>query len=138
MKEIKKYLFTCLLLLFAAGICAAQNKETRFERIESAKIAYITNNLELSPEEAQKFFPLYNEYRKEMREISHENKSNRSSFNANQGLEFDAKVLACKKKYRNLFATAISNNKASRFFEVEREFREQLFKELESRRRSKP
>lgn len=134
---MKHYFLTCVILVLFAGSSFAQNRETRFQQIETAKIAYITKNLELTPAEAQKFFPIYNEYRKEMRDITHENRADRSTFKHDHGLEFDAKVLACKKKYRTRFTTVISETKASRFFEVEREFREQLFKELENRNRKK-
>lgn len=134
---MKHYFLTCLLLFIVTASSFAQSKETRFQQVESAKIAYITKNLELTPAEAQRFFPVYNEYRKEMREISHEKKAERSNLKHEHGLEFDSKVLACKKKYHARFTPIISPTKASRFFEVEREFREQLFKELENRNRKK-
>ena len=31
-------------------------------RLEALKIAYITKKMDLSPEEAQKFWPIYNQY----------------------------------------------------------------------------
>lgn len=134
---MRHYFLTCAILFLFVGSTFAQSKETRFQQIEAAKIAYITKNLELTPAEAQKFFPIYNEYHKEIRNIMHESRTGRSNFNQDRGLEFDAKILACKKKYRTRFTTVISGTKASRFFEVEREFRAQLFKELESRNRKK-
>ena len=36
-------------------------------RLEALKIAYITNKLNLSPEEAQKFWPIYNQYSLELK-----------------------------------------------------------------------
>lgn len=41
----------------------ARKKE--FERIQSEKIAFLTQELDLSPEEAQVFWPVYNQYWKE-------------------------------------------------------------------------
>lgn len=127
---------TCCFILFLCLPSFAQQDSERFQQIEVAKIAYITKKLDLSPQEAQKFFPLYNQYRKEVREIIHrkraENGRKRSYRNE---LDFDADILACKKKYRQKFTTAIPASKSSRFFEVEREFREQLFKELQNRNR---
>lgn len=133
---MKKYiLFLVAIILATAAANAQKGRETRFQQIESAKIAYITNHLELTPTEAQKFFPIYNEYREEMREIMHANRSNKNNKEPSLGIEFDSKVLACKKKYHARFSTVVSASKASRFFQVEREFREQLFKELENRHR---
>lgn len=39
------------------------------EKIEAWKIAYITKNLDLSPAEAQKFWPVYNAYKAEIEDI---------------------------------------------------------------------
>ena len=138
-KEMKRFIFTFFILLFFVGPSMAQNQGSRFQQIEAAKIAYITKQLELSPSEAQKFFPIYNEYRNEIRQISHEKRGKNGSFNRGQinELEFDSQILACKKKYRERFATVIPAAKASRFFEVEREFRETLFKELENRNQNR-
>ena len=57
----------CLLLavaLFAQPQAQKRSEEQRkkvFERIQSEKIAFLTNALDLNPEEAQKFWPVYNE-----------------------------------------------------------------------------
>ena len=37
-------------------------------RLEALKIAYITKRLDLSPEEAQKFWPIYNQYAEELKQ----------------------------------------------------------------------
>jgi|SRR5690606_11915192 len=133
---MKRLLTTCCFVLFSCLSIFAQKDSDRFQKIEVAKIAYITKKLDLSPQEAEKFFPLYNQYRNEIRQIMHKKRSEdglkRSYRNE---LDFDAEILACKKKYREKFKTAIPASKSSRFFEVEREFREQLFKELQSRNR---
>ena len=46
-----------LLLMITPGF--SQNKR---ERIKSLKVAFITERLELTPEEAQQFWPVYNEF----------------------------------------------------------------------------
>ena len=132
---MRHYFFTCLALFLFVGTSLAQSMESRFQQIETAKLAYISKELQLTPAEAQKFFPLYNEYKDEIRKIIYEKRGDGSSLRNRSGneLEFDSNILACKKKYRKLFSTAIPPSKASRFFEVESEFREKLFKELENR-----
>lgn len=132
---MKRYILTFFILFLVLGSSIAQTQESRFQQIEAAKVAYITKQLQLSPAEAQKFFPIYNQYRNEIRQISHEKRGKNTNFKRGQvnELEFDSQILACKKKYRERFATVIPAAKASRFFEVEREFRETLFKELENR-----
>lgn len=64
----------CLLLavaLFAQPQAQKRSEEQRkkvFERIQSEKIAFLTNALDLNPEEAQKFWPVYNECAKKIGE----------------------------------------------------------------------
>lgn len=43
------------------------DRQKQHEKIESQKIAYITDKLDLSPEEAQKFWPVYNANRDKMK-----------------------------------------------------------------------
>lgn len=59
----------CITLTFGAF---AQNQQGNgngrkdyFERVKSEKVAFFTDKLDLSPEEAQVFWPVYNEYWKE-------------------------------------------------------------------------
>lgn len=56
-----------LLFAFAAPAAFAQNhsaeeKREHHEKIEAARIAHITSKLNLSPEQARKFWPVYNEF----------------------------------------------------------------------------
>jgi hypothetical protein len=68
-----KRLFTLLtLFLGLAVVTVAQDdgddaKSEGGGRIEALKIAYITKKLNLSTDEAQKFWPIYNKYMDEIR-----------------------------------------------------------------------
>lgn len=42
-----------------------EQKQSRYEQIQSAKIAFFTTELELSPKEAEDFWPIYNNFWKE-------------------------------------------------------------------------
>lgn len=42
-----------------------QQGQSRYEQIQSAKIAFFTTELELTPKEAEDFWPVYNKYWKE-------------------------------------------------------------------------
>jgi hypothetical protein len=55
MKNFTIILFTILCYHFVP----AQNRK---EKVETFKIAFITNALNLTPDEAQKFWPIFNEY----------------------------------------------------------------------------
>lgn len=60
-----------LALLIVTGVASAltaQPGEAR-ERIEAQRIAFITNELSLTPDEATRFWPIYNEYKDALREM---------------------------------------------------------------------
>jgi len=131
---MKKLIFT-YLLFFASILCIkaqGNDNQDRFKQIEAAKIAYLTKELSLSPADAERFFPLYNQYQKEMRSLVHQK---RTKTGKNKGeLEYDSEVLALKMRYRDAFIPIINAQRTARFFEAEREFREQLLKQLRDRR----
>ncbi|MGK4568656.1 sensor of ECF-type sigma factor [Flavobacterium sp. 3HN19-14] len=59
MKTVK--IFT-LLLLFASGISFAQGGKIVKEKVKALKVAFITKELDLSSAEAEKFWPVFNEF----------------------------------------------------------------------------
>lgn len=62
-----KNLFFLAFIFFAVSVSAQDNDHR--EKIKALKTAYITEGLDLSPEEAQKFWPIYNEYTEKRREL---------------------------------------------------------------------
>ncbi|WDF69575.1 hypothetical protein PQ465_04150 [Sphingobacterium oryzagri] len=146
MLRFKHLLFTICAVVFAVLSATAQTTRDskRFEAIENEKVAYITKELNLSPNEAQHFFPLYNQYNKEMWELKSAKTGSSATprgVNSLNGsgkrdiLSYDSRELEIKKEYRKKFAEVIGNSRASEFFEIEQNFRELLYKEL--RRRNK-
>lgn len=115
-----------LLISFAFSflIGVAQNGN----RLEALKIAYITKRLDLSPEEAQKFWPIYNQYSEELRNARLDAIRNRKS-----EIELDESLLNIRKKYSILFGQAISPQKIDVFFKSEKEFGAFVQKEMERR-----
>ena len=79
--------------LFAAVLLFAQpqkqnddRRQREWERLQSEKIAFITAELDLTPEEAQVFWPVYNQCWKEARAA---NKQMRDAFNEFRGKKAD-------------------------------------------------
>ena len=72
---MKNKLTTLIILLITMQFSFAQNgklfREKR-EQIKSIKVAYITNELSLTPEESAKFWPLYNAFEEKQQEIIEE------------------------------------------------------------------
>ena len=66
-----KILFPIIFLLVSSLSFAQDHKEKR-EKVKALKVAYITEQLELTPEEAQKFWPIYNTFDEKQMELRHE------------------------------------------------------------------
>jgi len=73
---MKHFIALAACLCMAASLLAQpqghkpseEQRKKEFERIQAEKIAFITQELDLSPEEAQVFWPVYNQCGKEARE----------------------------------------------------------------------
>src|SRR5687767_1804095 len=77
MKRFILLLIFCALT-FAGTTALAQDSRTpkeHRERVESAKIAYLTDKMDLTSDQAQKFWPIYNEYEAKRRELLKEYRS---------------------------------------------------------------
>ncbi len=74
------FLFSLIMImsLIASPLMAQENDDprgqrghdVRYERLKSMKVAYITQELNLTPAEAEKFWPLYNEFEAKRNEIA--------------------------------------------------------------------
>ncbi|MDF2187220.1 hypothetical protein [Paraflavitalea sp. CAU 1676] len=101
-------------------------------RVEALKIAYITQKLNLSPDEAQKFWPIYNKYAAEIRKVKVDGRLNKEN-----EIDIEEKLLTIRKKYNTEFAKAISPEKVNAFFKAEKDFGTVLQKELMERRQQR-
>ncbi|RVT77450.1 sensor of ECF-type sigma factor [Flavobacterium sufflavum] len=61
-----------LLLLFTCSFHAQENINDKKEQIRALKVAFLTTELDLSSQESEKFWPLYNAYDNKQFEIRHE------------------------------------------------------------------
>jgi hypothetical protein len=112
-------------ILFLAGFFAHSQNGAR---LDALKIAYITNKLNLSPEEAQKFWPIYNNYSLELKVARMKAINNNSS-----EIELDESLLNIRKKYSVQFSQVLSPAKVDTFFKSEKEFGHFVQKEMERR-----
>ena len=84
---MNKIIIACMMFMLV-GTCtvyAQENKEEqkkngmerteRRERIKSLKIAYMTEQLALTPEESQEFWPVYNKYQAQLNSLRKEYRS---------------------------------------------------------------
>lgn len=67
MKTMQKHVLLFILLSITSSTFAQKRK--RFEKIKAHKVAYITDKLELSSKEAEKFWPIYNLYEEKLHQL---------------------------------------------------------------------
>lgn len=121
-----------LLLTFLISFSFAGLAQQDGGRIQAYKIAYLTKKLSLTPQEAQRFWPVYNQYESELRAVRMENRQG----GKNQ-IEIEEKVLNVRKKYNTEFSKVISPEKVNTLFRSEKEFSTIVQKEMMERRNNK-
>ena len=116
-----------------------QDQKVR-DKIEAARIAYITDQLQLTPAEAEKFWPIYREFADKRREIRRELRDARVG-NPNQTDEelvdqqFKAKQkeLDLEKDYSGRLIKVISAQKLRSLPQAERKFRQMILEQIQRR-----
>src|SRR5687767_904503 len=80
MKAIKIIAAFIITALFSSVVYAQPGggpPPEKREQIESMKIAFLTNKLSLTPEEAQQFWPVYNQYQDELHKLRENHRKER-------------------------------------------------------------
>ena len=109
-------------------------KGNKADRVEALRIAFISEKLNLTPAEAQNFWPVYNQYRNDMETLRKNFKPGPDMQpTAEQQLDMEQKKLDLKKKYKNQFEGALGKTKLNQLYNLEHEFHEKL-KEMRDQR----
>ncbi|HEY0047323.1 MAG TPA: sensor of ECF-type sigma factor [Flavobacterium sp.] len=58
-----------LLIFCSANLFSQGQNQNKVDRIKSLKVAFITDELALTPEESAKFWPIYNEFETQQRQL---------------------------------------------------------------------
>ena len=117
-----------LILSFAINMLEAQSPQAKQNSIQVLKVAFITKDLFLTAEEAQKFWPVYNSYTEELKKVRKDYK--------NDVLGGDEKSLVIKRKYNIDFKKILcSDERANKVFLADRDFSNFIKKELQERQR---
>ena len=122
-------------MIFSVAVHAVAQEDKAEEgkndggRLAAYKIAYLTKKLNLSTEEAQKFWPIYNQYEAEVRKTRMDARANKT-----KEIETEEKLLNIRKRYDGEFSKAISKEKVNTFFRAEKEFGAVIQRELMERR----
>ena len=128
--------------LFAQSGKLSEDKRKEFE---AQKVAFFTQEMDLTPEEATKFWPLYNEMQQKIRVENdkirnlacRKDKKEASEVTEQQALKNLATILSAeqavrdiKKEYIEKLTKALSAKKVWMMIEAEQKFHHQLWKKM--------
>ncbi|MDN5212115.1 hypothetical protein QQ020_08635 [Fulvivirgaceae bacterium BMA12] len=142
---MERIIFITILILANSYFACGQKGKAR-EKIEAARIALITNELNLSPEQAQKFWPIYNEFKSKRGEIARNFNLEKKNFDAatateeerkkmvNRGLELKQRQLNLEKEYSQKLLDVISSRQIIQLRQAEDKFRRLLIERLQQNR----
>lgn len=144
MKHFNIQTFIVGLLLCLCMQAKAQDNDNPAlkDKIRSAEVAYLSQQLNLTPEEAQQFWPVYNNYTREVELLIAERRRNRQADKKddaaarqalNREMDIEQKMLDVRKRYNQEFLKVLPARKAGNVFKAEREFRGQLIRQLKER-----
>lgn len=123
-----------------------QRREAASEKIDAYRIAFFTQKLDLTEEESKSFWPVYNAYQKELRELRKaERKLSRANYDEMSEKELEEAIekrfdlrqqqLDLEKQYYKKFKAVLPMTKVVKLPQVERAFRSELLKKMKEERK---
>jgi hypothetical protein len=134
-------LIVCVMPAFAQEVDPDDDNQVdrkAKEKINAARVAYITERLGLTPEEAEKFWPVYREFvqkRQDLRKQYREQK--KSGANEQTLIDLDLKIkqqeLDLEKDYSGRLQKVVSAQKLITLRQAEGDFRRMLIRQIQQR-----
>lgn len=145
--------------LMSTGIAQATHEELHKEKLEqrhevrAMRVSYLTNYMDLSPEESQQFWALNNQFEKEKRGLKEEVRKLRQELRqkgiesagdaeivAMLNAELDARVeqIALERNYQKRYLEVISAQKLAKYYQGEERFKKHLIHKMKNEERKGP
>ena len=122
---MKKFLLYISMLICSISLAHAQTDPAKREgKIQALYIAYITQQLKFTEDEAQKFWPVHAQYDNEIKAV-------REDLNE---LDRQQAALNVKKKYQDRFIKILGAERVNDFFKTDAEFRKKMIERLRKMR----
>lgn len=131
-----------VLLIAIIGFGISLNAQNGKNKLEAQRVAFITQRLNLTPEEAQQFWPIFNQYTEKLQQIRSSTKADKpldeiSDADAEKMIlsEFDreSRELDLKKDLHQKLKKVISIKKIAKLYKAERDFKGMLLERIQQR-----
>jgi hypothetical protein len=137
---LKTKLYILIFVLCTSFNLFPQGGEKK-EKIEALRVAFITQQLNLTPDESQKFWPVYNEYqdkikaaRREFRMIPNNFTTDKEAQDFLDGeLLLKQRELSLYKEYYEKFKKILPLKKVAQLRQAEEEFKKALLQQLKGK-----
>ena len=138
-------ILSSLMVLMMTTMLYAQpgvRREMMQDRVEAQRIAFITQKLQLTPDEATKFWPVYNEYKEKQQDIRRSAVPERNIMDVTdaeaariieQHFATEESILRLKREYYDKLKNAIPPRKIARLAGVEMEFNRNVLEQIKER-----
>ena len=148
---MKRYTLFLILSLITAGLHAQDNKDNarqqRWEEMKAKRAAFYTERICLTADEAQVFWPLYNELQEKKgklhRCMSEQFRNAKKDANGQKIIDFAkasddminlrVQETTLEKSYHERFKKILSPEKLFKYYGAEREWANKLLKDIEKR-----
>jgi len=137
-----KHIWIVSLLLLAPFFMKAQDNGGRNQEIESYRVAFLTQKMDLSPAEAKVFWPIYNQFQKEQQALRKQRMQNFISLRKideienltdaqvqtliNNELNFKQQNLNVEKKYYTKLKTSLPIKVVGKYYRAQESFKKEL------------
>jgi hypothetical protein len=143
-----KKILILFLFSFTTSLLVAQEDDivtdpAAREKIKAARAAYITERLELTTDEAEKFWPIYREYTEKRIDLfqqyrrAKKNESDDTKL-LEMGLDIKQKELDLEKEYSQQFVKIISAQKLVALRQAELDFKRLVLRQIKQRQSQRP
>ena len=144
---MKRILFTTLTLLATLAVFGQNNDPA--EKIRRAKIALITERLDLSPSQAERFWPIYNEYTKKQRDVRKSFDDARRNYQPKKATEEDnqrllqlgmktkEQSLHLEKNYSDRMLKVINSRQMLSLRKAENDFKAMILRRIQEQRQKR-
>ena len=149
--KMKTALLTLVTIIGFTGTSIAQpgpKHEEKKEKVEAMKIGFITQQMNLTPEEAQKFWPVYNQMNNEVESLRKERhlarENVKDNFETMTDPEFEKlindelasrqKEFDIQKKYVAQFKAVVPIKKVAQFYRAEEQFKRKLLEKIQEKK----
>lgn len=139
----KNIIYGILLFILSINLTQAQEHRSKEERIKALKVAFITEELALTPEQSQNFWPLYNELQGKLKALK-KNRIKRPNLDEmsdkelevllEEHLKMEEEKHALHRTYSERFKEVITIRQIVKLMQAEHRFRKELLRRAKDRR----